>query len=117
MFTVLEIAGGILLALIVLAALPKLIEVSIYAVVAVLAAAGLLFVYLMWNTLPAEALTLLAVILVVIFFYGYSKNKATAKEIARVATDEKAKKNAEFKIFLDESLERRKQREGSRNVN
>lgn len=113
---VLEIAGGIVLAVLILAALPKLIDLSIYAAVAVLAVTGLLFLYWMWNILPAEAWALLALIFSAALIYGRSKNKAALNETARVEMEQKATKDAEFKVFLAESLERRKQRERNKNA-
>jgi len=101
---VFEIAGGIVLVVIVLAALPKLIEVSIYAAAALLTAVGLLLLYWAWNVLPMDALALLGVTLVPIIFYLYSKNKDAEKERVRVETESKSIKDADFTIFLAESL-------------
>ena len=116
---VFEIAGGILLAALVLATIRNPIKASIYGLTALAFAVGLFL--LIWACVwawdnvhyPLEKLAMFVLIFSAYLFYKDSKNKDARKEVGRL---EKEQKDADFKIFLAESLERRRQREGRENA-
>jgi len=112
---VFEIAGGILLAALVLATIRNPIKASIYGLTALAFAVGLFLFIWAWDNVhyPLEKLAMFVLIFSAYLFYKDSQNKDARKEVARL---EKEQKDADFKIFLAESLERRRQREGRENV-
>ena len=116
---VFEIAGGILLAALVIAAVRNPIKASIYGLSALALTVGLfLFIWACvwaWDNVhyPLEKLAMFVLIFSAYLFYEYSKKEDARKGVARL---EKEQKDADFKIFLAESLERRRQREGRENA-
>ncbi len=116
---VFEIAGGILLAALVLAAVRNPLKASIYGLTALAFAVGLfLFIWACvwaWNNLlyPLQTLAVFVLIFSALWYHSYSEKKDAAKKIAKA---EKETQDADFKVFLAESLERRKQREGHKNA-
>ena len=112
---VFEVPGGILLAALVIAAVRNPIKASIYGLSALALTVGLfLFIWACvwaWDNLryPLQTLAVFVLIFSAFLYHGYSEKKDAEKKLARA---EKEKQDAEFKVFLADSLERRKQREG-----
>ena len=116
---VFEIAGGILLAALVLAAVRNPTKASIYGLTALAFAVGLFLLIWAcvwaWENLryPLQTLAVFVLIFSAFLFHGYSEKKDAAKKIANA---EKERQDADFKVFLADSLERRKQREGHKSA-
>jgi hypothetical protein len=114
-----EIAAGIVLGVCILAALPKILEFAIWGFVAFVGVAIALTVYLLWSANKDESLVLLAVatpVLLGAYIYDRPRRRAEAKAKVLAIENDKAQADAAFKVFLVESLERRKKREEQKNA-
>jgi hypothetical protein len=118
LFLIFEIAIGIVFAIIILAALPKLLEWSMWAVIMLVGVALVLSIYGLVNVYKDETLVWLAVTIPVLFgAFLYDRFKYAPLRRAEInakllkTKKEKEQSDAAFKVFLAESLIQRKQRE------
>lgn len=119
MLLIFEIAAGIVLGICILAALPKLLEFSILGFVTLVGAVIALTAYLLWIANKDESLVWIAVttpVLLGAYIYDRPRRRAEAKAKVLATENDKSNANAAFKIFLAESLERRKKRKGQKNA-
>ena len=119
MLLIFEIAAGIVLGVCILAALPKLLEFAIWGFVTFVGVVIALTVYLLWSANKDESLVLLAVatpVLLGAYIYDRPRRRAEAKAKVLAIGNDKTKADAAFEVFLADSLERRKKREGQKNA-
>ena len=119
MLLIFEIAAGIVLGVCILAALPKILEFAIWGFVTLVGIVIAFAVYLLWSANKDESLVLLAVatpVLLGAYIYDRPRHRAEVKAKVLAIGNEKAQADTAFKVFLAESLERRKKREGQKNA-
>ena len=119
MLLIFEIAAGIVLGVCILAALPKILEFAIWGFVTLVGIVIAFAVYLLWSANKEESVVWLVVatpLLIGAIIFDRLRCRADAKAKVLAIGNEKVNADAAFKVFLAESLERRKKREGQKNV-
>lgn len=119
MLLIFEISVGIVFGVCILAALPKLLNFAVWGFVTLVGAVIALTVYLLWIANKDESLVLLAVatpVLLGAYIYDRLRRRTESKAKVRSIGNRKSNADAAFKVFLAESLKRRKKREVQKNA-